>query len=100
MFDDLWWREEDADYIRHRSDRYPGATDLEVDWTSASPAPRPGWTARRCSGSRWTATAVRGAVGTDGEQTHLLAAATHGEQLVISQVQVGAKSNDGSGRGS
>jgi hypothetical protein len=31
--DDLWWREEDADYIRHRSDRYPGATDIEVDWT-------------------------------------------------------------------
>lgn len=31
--DDLWWRDEDADYIRHRSDRYPGATDLDVDWT-------------------------------------------------------------------
>jgi hypothetical protein len=31
--DDLWWREEDADYIRHRSDRYPGAIDIEVDWT-------------------------------------------------------------------
>lgn len=31
--DDLWWRDEDADYICHRSDRYPGATDLEVDWT-------------------------------------------------------------------
>lgn len=30
---DLWWREEDADYIRHRSDRYPGAIDIEVDWT-------------------------------------------------------------------
>jgi hypothetical protein len=30
---DLWWRDEDADYIRRRSDRYPGATDLEVDWT-------------------------------------------------------------------
>ena len=33
MVDDLWWRDEDADYIRHRSDRYPGATDLDVDWT-------------------------------------------------------------------
>ena len=38
--------------------------------------------------------AVRGAVGADGEQTHLLAAATHGEQLVIGQVQVGVKSNE------
>ncbi len=33
MVDDLWWRDEDADYIRHRSDRYRGATDLDVDWT-------------------------------------------------------------------
>ena len=33
MVNDLWWRDEDADYIRHRSDRYPGATDLDVDWT-------------------------------------------------------------------
>jgi predicted transposase YbfD/YdcC len=38
--------------------------------------------------------AVRGAVGTDGAQTHLLAAATHGEQLVLGQVQVGVKSNE------
>jgi hypothetical protein len=33
VMEDLWWREEDADYIRHRSDRYPGAIDIEVDWT-------------------------------------------------------------------
>jgi len=38
--------------------------------------------------------AVRGAIDADGEQTHLLAAATHGEQLVIGQVQVGVKSNE------
>ena len=25
--------DEDADYIRRRSDRYPGTTDLDVDWT-------------------------------------------------------------------
>jgi len=42
--------------------------------------------------------AVRGAVGIDGEQTHLLAAATHGEQLVLGQVQVGVKSNELFGR--
>src|SRR3954470_23288209 len=29
----LWWREEDAEYIRHRSSSYPGATDLEPAWT-------------------------------------------------------------------
>jgi hypothetical protein len=33
VVDDLWWRDEDAEYIRRRSDRYPGATDLEVNWT-------------------------------------------------------------------
>ena len=38
--------------------------------------------------------AVRGAVSGDGEQTHLLAAATHGQQLVLGQVQVGVKSNE------
>lgn len=30
---DLWWRTEDADHIRHRSDRYPGATNIEPEWT-------------------------------------------------------------------
>jgi hypothetical protein len=33
VVDDLWWRMDDADYIRHRSDRYPGAIDIEVEWT-------------------------------------------------------------------
>lgn len=33
MVDDLWWREEDADYIRQRADRYPGATSIEPEWT-------------------------------------------------------------------
>jgi hypothetical protein len=31
--EELWWRDEDAEYIRHRSSRYPGATDLEPAWT-------------------------------------------------------------------
>lgn len=30
---DLWWRDEDSQYIRHRSDRYPGATNIEPGWT-------------------------------------------------------------------
>jgi hypothetical protein len=30
---ELWWDDEDAAHIRHRSDRYPGATDIEPDWT-------------------------------------------------------------------
>jgi predicted transposase YbfD/YdcC len=37
---------------------------------------------------------VRGAVGADGAPVHLLAAATHGDQLVLGQVEVGAKTNE------
>ena len=37
---------------------------------------------------------VRGAVDAEGNQTHLLAAATHGEQLVLGQVEIGAKTNE------
>ncbi|MGZ8802605.1 MAG: ISAs1 family transposase [Mycobacterium sp.] len=37
---------------------------------------------------------VRSAVDDDGHQTHLLAAATHGQQLVLGQVEVGAKTNE------
>ena len=37
---------------------------------------------------------VRGAVDAEGNQTHLLAAATHGQQLVLGQVEVGAKTNE------
>jgi len=33
VVEDLWWRDEDADYIRRRSDRYPGATNIDPDWT-------------------------------------------------------------------
>ncbi|OHV44970.1 hypothetical protein CC117_09720 [Parafrankia colletiae] len=33
MVDGLWWDQEDAEYIRRRSDRYPGATDIEPEWT-------------------------------------------------------------------
>jgi predicted transposase YbfD/YdcC len=38
--------------------------------------------------------AVRGATDTEGNQVHLLAAATHDDALVLSQVEVGAKSNE------
>ena len=38
--------------------------------------------------------AVRGATDADGNQTHLLAAATHHDALVLGQVEVGAKSNE------
>jgi hypothetical protein len=30
---ELWWAEEDADYIRRRSSRYSGALDLQPAWT-------------------------------------------------------------------
>ncbi|HEX4702866.1 MAG TPA: hypothetical protein VH352_12110 [Pseudonocardiaceae bacterium] len=29
----LWWDDESAGYISKRSVRYPGATDIELDWT-------------------------------------------------------------------
>lgn len=35
---ELWWRPEDADYIRRRSDRYPGAIDIEPEWTTEAAA--------------------------------------------------------------
>jgi predicted transposase YbfD/YdcC len=38
--------------------------------------------------------AVRGATDAEGNQTHLLAAATHDDALVLGQVEVGAKSNE------
>lgn len=31
--DDLWWRDQDADYIRHRGEGYPGASGIEPEWT-------------------------------------------------------------------
>ncbi|MGH3575090.1 MAG: ISAs1 family transposase, partial [Pseudonocardiaceae bacterium] len=37
---------------------------------------------------------VRGATDTEGNQVHLLAAATHTDALVLSQVEVGAKTNE------
>ncbi|MGQ0629409.1 MAG: hypothetical protein ACT4P1_00045 [Sporichthyaceae bacterium] len=33
MASGLWWDEEDADHIRSRSLRYPGADDIEPGWT-------------------------------------------------------------------
>ena len=30
---DLWWEPEDTVHIRTRSTRYPGATDIEPEWT-------------------------------------------------------------------
>lgn len=38
--------------------------------------------------------AVRGATDAEGNQTHLLAAATHHNALVLGQIEVGAKSNE------
>ena len=38
--------------------------------------------------------AVRGATDAEGNQTHLLAATTHDDALVLGQVEVGAKSNE------
>ena len=34
----LWWDEEDATHIRTRSVRYPGALDIEPEWTAEAAA--------------------------------------------------------------
>lgn len=31
---DPWWPDEEAEHIRSRSERYPGATDLQPEWTT------------------------------------------------------------------
>ncbi|MDQ2814314.1 MAG: hypothetical protein M3Z75_21215 [Actinomycetota bacterium] len=33
MANDLWWHDQDADYIRRRGERYPGASRIEPEWT-------------------------------------------------------------------
>lgn len=33
MIEWLWWDDADAEYIRTRSDRYPGATNIKPSWT-------------------------------------------------------------------
>jgi len=33
VVNDLWWREQDADYSRQRAERYPGAAGVEPKWT-------------------------------------------------------------------
>lgn len=33
MAQQLWWDDEDAEHIRTRSSRYPGANDIEPAWT-------------------------------------------------------------------
>ncbi|MGH4007012.1 MAG: hypothetical protein ACRDTH_02375 [Pseudonocardiaceae bacterium] len=30
---ELWWDDQDAEHIRSRSARYPGADNIEPDWT-------------------------------------------------------------------
>jgi hypothetical protein len=35
---ELWWAEEDADYIRHHSTRYAGALNLEPAWAQEAMA--------------------------------------------------------------
>lgn len=67
-----------------------GSAEKRLDGPSTSP----GVPGSSLVGVAVDGKAVRGAVGADGEQTHLLAAATHGGQLVLGQVQVGVKSNE------
>ena len=64
-----------------RPARYPSTTTLWRVLTGADAAAVDGKT-------------VRGALDAKGAQTHLLAAATHTDSLVLAQVEVGAKTNE------
>jgi len=33
VVNELWWDDEDSAHIRHRSTRYPSASDIEPAWT-------------------------------------------------------------------
>lgn len=33
MVERLWWEDDDAEHVRTRSSRYPGANDIEPAWT-------------------------------------------------------------------
>ena len=33
MIDDLWWPEEETHHIQNRDKRYPGATNVQPEWT-------------------------------------------------------------------
>ena len=57
---------------------------------TASTAPGPGELVAIAADGK----TVRGAVGTDGAQVHLLAAMTHGTGLVVGQIEVNAKTNE------
>jgi predicted transposase YbfD/YdcC len=67
----------------------PGDLDDHADLTDPAEAANRALVAVAVDGKT-----VRGAVDSGGNQTHLLAAATHGQQLVLGQVEVGAKTNE------
>lgn len=68
---------------------HAAARDHADTGSAAGQAPEPALVAIAVDGKT-----VRGAVDADGAQVHLLAAATHGEQRVLGQVEVGVKSNE------
>jgi predicted transposase YbfD/YdcC len=69
---------------------WPAAQAGARDTAAAQPHPdAPGLVAIMVDGK-----SVRGAVDTEGNQVHLLAAATHEDALVLGQIEVSAKSNE------
>jgi predicted transposase YbfD/YdcC len=88
-------------WLAEQARQQHAAAAAEAPTTTQAPDPDPD------PAADWTAAAetallavavdgktVRGAVGADGAPVHLLAAATHGDQLVLGQVEVGAKTNE------
>ena len=75
--------------------RPPHPSPTHPSPTHPSPThPSPTATPRCWSRSRWTPETVRGATDAEGNQIHLLAAATHAQSLVLGQVEVGAKTGE------
>ncbi len=72
--------------LAHAAARDPAARDLV--------APETGQDTGELLAIMVDGKAVRGATDAQGNQTHLLAAATHRDALVLGQVEVGAKSNE------
>jgi predicted transposase YbfD/YdcC len=75
------------------------ATQGAAQGAGSAPAAAGGHTITPGPGSELVAIAVdgktvRGAIDAEGQQVHLLAAATHTDSLVLGQVEVGAKSNE------
>lgn len=88
---ELWWEDEDADHIRHRSIRYPGATDIDPAETQEAatdparvvrePDPKSQWGYIRLIGYSPTAEAVLTVIVRPSDHAGVTAWITRGADL-------------------